>query len=428
MSSAMSFARRVHVVALAIPCLLPLLSGCDLEPESYPAELTYPLRSDPIVASPPGSTTWDTHGPGQLDNHIAHLSEVGGKTLDPAKLAAKDRQQLQDTLRDIFGTPAAPTVKIKDEDQDNINKLIADLRLDEKTLAKGSTVYRRHCMHCHGVTGDGRGPTGPWVNPTPRDYRQGLFKFISAGVRVSDRKPRRADIRRTLERGIEGTSMPSFHTLEDEEKESLVSYVIHLSLRGEVERYTMEPLLDGTGLDGSVAEKVKDLLTDSRSGLLRAWGRSNTEGIEPSNYPYREDNTEQFQASINRGYKLFTDPRGSASCINCHLDFGRQAPFRYDKWGTLVRPSNLTAGVYRGGRRPIDLYWRIRGGIDPSQMPCADFEDKTANRDQWRDNADPYWDLVNFVQALPYPKMLPKDIRDEIYGTRREKTTEHARR
>ncbi len=414
----MSFARMVPVAALAIPCLLPLLSGCDLE--SYPAELTYPLRSDPIVTSPPGSTTWDTSGPGQLDNHIAHLGEVGGKTLDPAKLEAKDRQQLQGTLRDIFGTPAAPTVKIKDEDQESINKLIADLQLDDKTLAKGSTVYRRHCMHCHGVTGDGRGPTGPWVNPTPRDYRQGLFKFISAGVRVNNRKPRRADIRRTLERGIEGTSMPSFHTLEEEERETLVSYVIHLSLRGEVEKYTMEPLLEGAGLEGTVLEQVKMLLADPRSGLLQAWAQSNAEGIEPSNYPYKEDNTEQLQASINRGYKLFTDPRGSASCINCHLDFGRQAPFRYDKWGTLVRPANLTAGVYRGGRRPIDLYWRIRGGIDPSQMPRADFEDKTANRDQWRDSADPYWDLVNFVQALPYPKMLPKDISDEIYGTRRD--------
>ena len=91
-----------------------------------------------------------------------------------------------------------------------------------------------------------------------------------------------------------------------------------------------------------------------------------------------------------------------------------------------MRPANLTAGVYRGGRRPIDLYWRVRGGIDPSQMPRADFDDKTANKAQWGE-ADPYWDLVNFVQALPYPQMLPKEIRDEIYG-RREKTTEQARR
>ncbi|MGH7223086.1 MAG: c-type cytochrome, partial [Gemmataceae bacterium] len=253
MRSAVYFARMVRVLALAIPCLLPLLVGCDLE--SYPTNLTYPLRSDPIVTTPPGATIWDTIGPGQLEHHIAHLAEIGGKTLDPAKLPGKERQQLQRALSDIFGTPAVPKVALKDADED-----IKNLKLDEKTLKHGSTVYRRHCMHCHGVTGDGRGPTGPWVSPTPRDYRQGLFKFISTDVRVGDRKPRREDIRRTLERGIEGTSMPSFSLLLEEEKEQLISYVIHLSLRGEVELLTMSPLLNKSGLDGkSIHDYIGDL-------------------------------------------------------------------------------------------------------------------------------------------------------------------------
>lgn len=415
MRSAVFFARMVRVLALAVPCLLPLLCGCDLE--SYPAELTYPLRADPIVTTPPGSTVWDTIGPGQLEHHIAQLSENGGKAVDPAELKSKDRQDLEHALRDTFGTPAEPKVKLQDADND-----IKVLNLDETTLKNGSTVYRRHCMHCHGISGDGRGPTGPWVNPSPRDYRQGLFKFISTAVSVSDRKPRRTDLRRTLERGIEGTSMPSFGLLPEEEKEALISYVIHLSLRGEVERYTIETIVDGT-LEGTVAEQVEDLLNI----LLQAWVQSNEKGIEPSAYPYKEKDSPQLQASVRRGFQLFTDPRGAASCINCHLDFGRQAPFRYDQWGTLVRPANLTAGVYRGGHRPIDLYWRIRGGIVPSQMPRADFDDKAANQEQWH-NADPYWDLVNFVQALPYPQMLPEDIRDAIYGTRRANAEEQARR
>jgi mono/diheme cytochrome c family protein len=417
-SSAESFARMVRVLSLAIPCLLPFVFGCDLEP--YPPELTYPLRSDPIVTSPPGSTRWDTTLPGQLDWHIAHLSdpEIGGKTLDPAKLPGKERAELERALSEIFGTPAKPKVAFKEGEE-----TVKALNLVEKTLEQGSVVYRRHCMHCHGVTGDGRGPTAPWVNPTPRDYRQGLFKFLSTDVSVNNRKPRREDIRRTLEHGIEGTSMPSFGLLEEKEKDALVSYVIHLSLRGECERYAMEPILDGSGLEGTVRERIVELL-----GIyLEAWAKSNNQGIEPGAYPYKENDTDHLQASIRRGYKLFTDPRGSASCINCHVDFGRQAPFRYDKWGTLVRPANLTAGVYRGGRRPLDLYWRISGGIDPSQMPRVDFSDKTANKEQWRD-ADPYWDLVNFVQALPYPNMLPDDVRDSIYGTRHEKPTEQAQR
>jgi hypothetical protein len=38
------------------------------------------------------------------------------------------------------------------------------------------------------------------------------------------------------------------------------------------------------------------------------------------------------------------------------------------------------------------------------------------------------WDLVNFVQALPYPKMLPEEIRDKIYHTQVAKEKEVAER
>jgi mono/diheme cytochrome c family protein len=419
-SSAFIFARMVRVLGLAIPCLTPLLlSSCDFGLEAYPTSLTYPARSDPIVSEPPGSTTWDTIGPGQLEKHLAHLKEVEGKTLDPRDLSAKDKQGIASALQKFFGTPAKPTVKItKKDSRRDAPKVIADLHLDETTLENGSRVYRRHCMHCHGVSGDGRGPTGPWVNPSPRDYRQGIFKFISTAPRLGNRrKPRREDLHRTLDRGIEGTSMPSFGLLEEHEKEEVISYIIHLSVRGETEMSTMSPLLQKAELEGSIAESMEDTATDT----LQLWADSEKSGLEPDAYPYG-DSKEEREASIQRGYEVFTNPSGAASCIVCHTDFGRQAPFRYDVWGTLVRPANLTAGVYRGGRRPIDLYWRIRGGIPPSAMPNATLEvDKGKKTDQ-------YWDLVNFVQALPYPSMLPEKVRKEIYGSRREQQTEHVQR
>jgi mono/diheme cytochrome c family protein len=408
-SFAFNFARMVRVAAWTTPCLALLLSGCDFGLEEYPASMTYPSRSDPIVVEVPGATPWNTIGPGQLDKHIANLKSLEGKTLDPRDLSAKERQDLETALKQFFGTPAHPSVKLDGD--------ITDLKLDEDMLKKGSAVYRRHCMHCHGVSGDGRGPTGPWVNPTPRDYRQGYFKFLSTSTRFDDRKPRRQDLYRTLDRGIEGTSMPSFNMLEEHEKEAVISYVIHLSLRGETEIAIMRPLLDKNELDGTIAETV-----ESRAGrYLKAWNDSNKEEIEPTVYPY-EETEEARRASVQRGYEIFTDPKGNGSCIGCHVDFGRQAPFRFDFWGTLVRPANLTAGVYRGGRRPLDLYYRIRGGIRPSNMPAAELKvDKGKKTDQ-------YWDMVNFLQALPYPHMLPENIKEEIYGTRREKTTEHASR
>jgi mono/diheme cytochrome c family protein len=402
-------------VFLAIACLVPLLSGCDA---SYPRDLTYPLRTDPIVVKVPGKTPWDTTGPGQQDLNIARFNDpsVGGQTLDPKTMSSKDRQELETALRAIFGTPAEPSVTPEDEEAKQQAK---ELKLDTDTLREGSKYYRRHCMHCHGVPGDGRGPTGPWINPHPRDYRQGLFKFISTDTTVNGRKPRREDILRVLDRGIEGTSMPSFSLLPDEQKEELISYVIHLSIRGEVEKSIMQTILNKEDLGGSIRESTQDLA----KVFLGQWSASNAKVLPPGPYPYKADDKKQLEASIRHGYELFSDMKGTASCIACHVDFGRQAPFRYDDWGTLVRPANLTAGVYRGGRRPIDLYWRIRGGIRPSGMPGAELK---IDKDKGKDD---YWDVVNFVQALPYPQMLPEDIRDRIYPRHEKKTPPvHAQR
>jgi mono/diheme cytochrome c family protein len=67
----------------------------------------------------------------------------------------------------------------------------------------------------------------------------------------------------------------------------------------------------------------------------------------------------------------------------------------YDDWGTIGRPADLTTGVYRGGRRPIDLYWRIHSGINGSNMPGS--ASNLSSKD--------LWDIVNFLEVLPYPAM-----------------------
>ena len=41
-----------------------------------------------------------------------------------------------------------------------------------------------------------------------------------------------------------------------------------------------------------------------------------------------------------------------------------------DEWGNPLRPANLNRGVYKGGRRPIDIYWRISKGINGAKMPA----------------------------------------------------------
>ncbi len=43
--------------------------------------------------------------------------------------------------------------------------------------AAGKAVYTTNCVSCHGATGKGDGPVGAALNPAPRDFSTGEFKF-----------------------------------------------------------------------------------------------------------------------------------------------------------------------------------------------------------------------------------------------------------
>ena len=72
-----------------------------------------------------------------------------------------------------------------------------------------------------------------------------------------------------------------------------------------------------------------------------------------------------------------------------------------DEWGQPLRPANLIEGTYKGGQRPIDLFWRIAKGINGAQMP--------AHAGILTD--EQIWDVVNFVLAVrDDPELLPASI------------------
>src|SRR5678815_1828617 len=78
---------------------------------------------------------------------------------------------------------------------------------DESALLPGLMVYQRNCVVCHGKSGDGRGEMGLTVQPRPRDFRKGVFKFRST---PDGFLPRTEDLKRTVRRGLSGTAMPTF--------------------------------------------------------------------------------------------------------------------------------------------------------------------------------------------------------------------------
>jgi mono/diheme cytochrome c family protein len=416
---------------------LLLLAGCNPSTR-YPTSMRYPLRQDVLVAGELKDQPTRLPSPGLLDESIkaALKKEESSKSYDPAKLTADERKALRMALTETFGTPAAPSVKVPLGARD---APLLSLKYDkgppmpfnaETHLARGSELFRKHCMHCHGVAGDGRGPTGPWLHPHPRDYRQGQFKYVSSqdiGAGLGRRKPRLDDLRRTIQKGIDGTSMPAFGLLPDDEVEAILGYVLHLSIRGETEYRVISSVLDQGDNRKLSEDDLKGEVDKQAEYVVKAWALGNAKESlnDPPAYPEKfivkaDASKEEKEAaitelhnSIRRGQTLFNDVKGGI-CITCHFDYGRQSAYRYDAWGTLVRPRDLTAGTYRGGRRPLDLFWRIRSGIGPSGMPA--FDPTKATIDGKPATEEAVWDLVNFVRAVPYPNMLPDDVREKVYG------------
>ncbi len=388
-----------HQMALqAVPVLLGLLllSGCTTE--NYPDDLKYPPRSDPVVIGRPEQDAPGIDKPGEFpDVLFAYLEPEEHDRLlrSPSRLTAEQRQPLEKALENLFGTPAHP--KLEGEAFDGLRASLKPL--DEDTLAQGSSLYRKHCLHCHGLTGDGRGSTAPWINPHPRDYRQGIFKFTSSNQKDSERKPRRDDLLRTIREGIEGTSMPSFGLLADDEIEALASYVIHLSIRGQTEFWVMSAIFGAEGFElrGEGPDAIAEGVNDYLGLIVRHWKdaqAAESRILKPEDtMPSYQFGSPEHKESARRGHTLFIQ-QGDAGCISCHIDFGRQSAYKYDAWGTIVRPADLTAGIYRGGRRPVDLYYRVHSGVNGSGMTA--FKDLPSKE---------IWDLVSFLQVLPYPQM-----------------------
>ena len=174
------------------------LTGCGNDPfPPYSASLKYPLariRSSWRRPAQLGDERYDPDTPGQLP--IMHLDDIfkPGNPMqpkandivskevlrDPTRLSSADQQKLEAVMESIFGTPAKPLVSAKEAGLEE--ETIRILKIDELTLDKGSRHFRVHCLHCHGVSGDGRGPTARWINPHPRISARG-FSNSSRSIR-----------------------------------------------------------------------------------------------------------------------------------------------------------------------------------------------------------------------------------------------------
>jgi len=355
------------------------------------------------------------------------------------RLSADQERQVSTILLAMFGTPDEP-VALPESGLDLAKLKLAAGPVRSDIAGRKNGLYREHCGHCHGITGDAMGPTAAFLNPYPRDYRPGVFKFKS--TERSD-KPTHEDLVRILHNGIPGTSMPSFALLSDVQIDALAEYVKYLAIRGETELALMRAYFElDDDAEGKLPETRDFLVAETLTPVAEKWQSAADARITVPEMPAGLD----LAASIAKGKELFYGDK--ANCVKCHgpTGLGDGQANDYDDWnkaiveigkevqsglakagetstsgmsaeeaaehraqlawldrfgrvleGDALRPRtipprNLRHGIYRGGRRPLDLYYRIHAGINGAPMPAA----------KGTVPPEDIWHIVNYVLSLPY--------------------------
>lgn len=227
----------------------------------------------------------------------------------------------------------------------------------EQFVEQGRQTYIKRCSFCHGLLGDGNGPAADYLDPRPRDFTLGTYKFRTT---LSGELPTDNDMFRTVSRGLPGTAMQAFDSdiikngLSEEERWQVISYI---------QTFAIE--FDDPDLDPVTTGKTLEL---------------------PANRPpYSEELAAKGEAVFKR-----------AKCWSCHGMSGRgdgNKEFRKDDWGFPIRIRNVThPWKIKGGSEVEDIYMRFTSGINGTPMPS--FVKTLPEEDRWA--------MANYIKSLQH--------------------------
>lgn len=316
---------------------------------------------------------------------------------------AKHQRQIAAALERYYGTPRFPKLLELAPEEKQPADAKEPLLLEKYSgahLRKGREIYSRQCAGCHGSTGDGKGVAAQYLNPPPRDYRLGRFKFTST---PRGSKPRRDDLARIIRYGAKGTSMPSFRWMAHDDVEAVIDYVTLLSSRGEVEFRLMKVAESQLGEEDDIDPTV---VAEQAQMVAQSWAEADTQIVRPLT-PQPQYTAE----SIESGARAFVQ----LNCYKCHGRDGRgnkQFDVGKDDWGRIAYAADLTTGMLHGGRRPVDIYRRIYSGINATPMPAFAQPDSGKGETEAQ-RSETIWHLAHFVTAIVEGKPLPAALIDQ---------------
>lgn len=213
----------------------------------------------------------------------------------------------------------------------------------------GRYVYERHCIICHGESGDGKGEMSLLLPVKPRSFVQGFFKYRST---PPGKLPTDQDLRRTVTHGISGTAMGAFSMLTRQEVTAVIEYVKFFS---------------------------------------RRWRKPENFALPPT-LPDPPDWLRRFEESgehVKRGGSIY-----QAACAACHGTKGDGKGIASeqlrDMWGLEVAPADLRQPHLRCGDDLRDLFRVLTVGLDGT--PMVSYAEVLTPEERW--------DLVAYLATL----------------------------
>lgn len=225
-------------------------------------------------------------------------------------------------------------------------------KLDFSRYMEGKYLFERNCIVCHGPRGDGNGEMAPTLNPRPRSFREGMFKFRTTPF---GSLPTDDDLRHTIKHGLTGTAMGMFSQFSDDDVMNVIEYVKSFS---------------------------------------RRWRKAENYA-EPMTFPeppaWLED-TKPSAAHAEKGKALFI-----TNCSACHGPAadgkGPAVAALKDVWGFPGKPSDLRQPHLRCGDRPQDIYRVLATGLNGT--PMVSFETTLTPEQRW--------DIIAYLFTLKLP-------------------------
>lgn len=124
----------------------------------------------------------------------------------------------------------------------------------EDDRSNGERVYDTYCAGCHGPDGLGNGPASEFLNPLPRNFVDGDYKFFHFGELPP--LPSDESLELTVRNGLPGSSMPAFPLITEQELKDVVAYTKNFRAGGWVEPKPLQAGAQPIQVEGESGEEL----------------------------------------------------------------------------------------------------------------------------------------------------------------------------